>query len=90
MKCFNAADKSKLKSLEFSVKINYINKFEWMWNKQKDQIRDFNLTKRKKIKNELDRRKYRHRKAKIAQEERRKRAQNMVLNKSSLEITDEH
>ena len=88
MKCFNDADKSKLKSLEFSV--NYINKFEWMWNKQKDQIWNFNLTRRKKIKNKSDRRRYRHRKAKIAQEERRKRAQNMVLNKSSFEITDEH
>ena len=89
MKCFNAADKSKLKSLEFSVKINYINEFEWIWNKQKDQIRDFNLTTRKKIKNKLDRRRNRHRKAKIDQEERRKRAQNTILNKSSFVITDE-
>ena len=81
--------KFKLKNIQNQTKFEYITKFNWIWNKQFQNIINAKLTTRKKRKNKSDNARYRKRKMQRLEENQRKRAEQMILNKSDYALTEQ-
>ena len=91
----NKIQKFKLKNIQNQTKFEYISKFNWIWNKQFQNIINAKLTTRKKRKNKQetnekeDNARYRKRKKQRLEENQRKRAEQMILNKSDYALTEQ-
>ena len=84
----NKIQKIKLKNIQNQTKFEYITKFNWIWNKQFQNIINAKLTTRKKRKNKRDNDRYRKGKKQRLEENQRKRAEQMILNKSDYALTE--